>query len=163
MTTKEALFSLEGIKVLVIGDIILDIYIQGKVDRISPEAPVPVVNHIHTGHILGGAANVAANLKGLNTDVKLIAITGDDTEGEYLETMLDLEGISHHLMRCSALITNPMKNYPLKKPCNYGILYEEVLNHSFRKLSSWKTTTKACSPKGSLKIFANLPRALIFR
>lgn len=99
MTIKEALFSLKDTKILVIGDIILDIYIQGKVERISPEAPVPVVNHTHTGHALGGAANVAANLKGLGTDVKLIAITGHDSEGEYLETMLDLEDISHHLMK----------------------------------------------------------------
>lgn len=99
MTIKEVLNSLHDIKVLVIGDVILDIYIHGKVERISPEAPVPVVNHIHTSHILGGAANVAANLKGLGVITKLIAITGEDTESEYLETMLEVEGISNHLIK----------------------------------------------------------------
>jgi rfaE bifunctional protein kinase chain/domain len=99
MTIKAALESVTGTRVLVVGDIILDIYIQGKVERISPEAPVPVVNHIRTAHALGGAANVAANLKGLGTEVKIIAVTGNDTESEYLETMLDLESISHHLVR----------------------------------------------------------------
>jgi D-glycero-beta-D-manno-heptose-7-phosphate kinase len=99
MTIKEALNSLRDIKVLVIGDIILDIYIHGKVERISPEAPVPVVNHGHTQHTLGGAANVAANLKGLGVITKLISITGVDTESEYLETMLEVEGISNHLMK----------------------------------------------------------------
>jgi hypothetical protein len=95
----EALKSLDNTKVLVIGDIILDIYINGKVDRISPEAPVPVVNHTHTHHALGGASNVAANLRGLNVETKLIAVIGRDTEGEYLETMLDLEDISHDLLK----------------------------------------------------------------
>lgn len=104
MTIKAALESIADTRVLVVGDIILDIYIQGKVERISPEAPVPVVNHVRTAHALGGAANVAANLKGLGTDVRIIAVTGNDSESEYLETMLDLESINHHLIR---LVTRP--------------------------------------------------------
>lgn len=90
----QKLDSFQGKKVLVLGDIILDIYLKGRVDRISPEAPIPILNHQHTSHALGGAANVAANLRGIGADVMLVSITGKDGEAEYLETMLDLEDIS---------------------------------------------------------------------
>jgi rfaE bifunctional protein kinase chain/domain len=95
----QKLSAFQGNKVLVIGDVILDIYLKGKVDRISPEAPIPILNHQHTSHALGGAANVAANLKGLGAEVTLVSITGQDGEAEYLETMLDLEEIGHHLAK----------------------------------------------------------------
>lgn len=98
MSVKEALDEFEGKKILVIGDIILDIYIHGIVERISPEAPIPIVNHKHTRHALGGAANVAANLKGLGAEVTLVSATGEDREAEYLGAMLDLEEISHDLI-----------------------------------------------------------------
>lgn len=100
MSVLKALNSFAGTKILVIGDIILDIYIHGSVDRISPEAPVPILNHHHTHHALGGAANVAANLKGLGAEVDLISIVGDDTEAEFLVTLLDLEDIAHSLIPC---------------------------------------------------------------
>ena len=95
----QKLNAFQGKKILVIGDVILDIYLKGKVDRISPEAPIPILNHQHTSHALGGAANVAANLKGLGAEVTLISVTGKDGEAEYLETMLDLEDIGHHLVK----------------------------------------------------------------
>lgn len=99
MSIESALHAFEGAKVLVIGDIILDIYIYGSVDRISPEAPIPILNHKKTRHALGGAANVAANLKGLGAEVHLISITGEDDEADFLETMLELEDINHTLIR----------------------------------------------------------------
>ncbi len=98
MSVTEALDDFESKKILVIGDIILDIYIHGTVERISPEAPIPIVNHQHTRHALGGAANVAANLKGLGADVTLVSATGEDREAEYLGVMLDLEEIAHDLI-----------------------------------------------------------------
>ena len=93
-TILQKLDSFQGKKVLVVGDIILDIYLKGKVDRISPEAPIPILNHRHTSHALGGAANVAANLKGIGADVMLVSISGKDNEADYLETMLELEDIN---------------------------------------------------------------------
>ncbi|MDZ4707114.1 MAG: bifunctional ADP-heptose synthase [Saprospiraceae bacterium] len=99
MSIASALKAFEGARVLVIGDIILDIYIYGSVDRISPEAPIPILNHKHTRHALGGAANVAANLKGLGAEVHLVSITGEDDEADFLTTMLDLEEINHDLIR----------------------------------------------------------------
>jgi len=98
MSIATALQAFEGAKVLVIGDIILDIYIYGSVDRISPEAPIPILNHKNTRNALGGAANVAANLRGLGAEVYLVSIVGEDDEAAYLATMLDLEEISHDLI-----------------------------------------------------------------
>ena len=98
MAILDAIRSFSGTEVWVIGDIILDIYLYGKVDRISPEAPIPILNHTNTRHALGGAANVAANLKGLGANVSLFSLVGADKESEYLVTMLDLEEINHHLV-----------------------------------------------------------------
>ena len=64
--------------ILVIGDVMLDKYIWGSVDRISPEAPVPVVKIEKTDYRAGGAANVAENIHGLGSEVTLIGLTGDD-------------------------------------------------------------------------------------
>ncbi len=78
---------LSGLKILVCGDVILDRYFFGKVERISPEAPVPVFEIEKITHSLGGAGNVAANLACLGCQVELIGIIGDDDKGK---TFLDL-------------------------------------------------------------------------
>ncbi len=69
------------LNVLVIGDIILDRYLYGNIKRISPEAPVPVVHLNDSDNRLGGAANVALNLKELGASVNIIGIIGDDQYG----------------------------------------------------------------------------------
>ncbi len=71
-------------KCMVVGDIILDKYVYGKVDRISPEAPIPVVSTSDTRYVLGGAANVAGNIGGLGLNTILCGVIGDDAEGEAL-------------------------------------------------------------------------------
>lgn len=70
--------------ILVIGDLILDQYIQGSVSRISPEAPVPVVLQQDSFYTPGGAANVGHNLSGLGAKVTLMGVIGHDPEGEIL-------------------------------------------------------------------------------
>jgi len=82
-----------GKKVAVIGDIILDKYIFGEVDRISPEAPVPVVKVTDEKYIPGGAANVASNLVALGAEVYLLGITGEDENRDILFGAADLLGI----------------------------------------------------------------------
>lgn len=88
------IFSKFGRKnILVIGDVILDQYIQGNVSRISPEAPVPVVLEKNSFYTPGGAANVAHNLRGLGAKVTLIGRIGNDREGQILKRQLSKEGV----------------------------------------------------------------------
>src|SRR4028119_287946 len=80
-------------KVLVIGDVMLDTYWWGRVERISPEAPVPVVTLTSKDYRLGGAANVALNLKSLEADVAIFSVIGDDDDGRLLKKRFQEEGI----------------------------------------------------------------------
>ena len=69
------------LSILVVGDIMLDTYIMGRVDRISPEAPVPIIDVNSVEHRLGGAANVAANLDSLGVKTNLLGVIGIDRDG----------------------------------------------------------------------------------
>ena len=80
-------------RIVVVGDAMLDIYLIGDVDRISPEAPVPVVRVEERRYALGGAANVAANVSAIGANVTLVATVGDDRRGEQLRTELAAAGI----------------------------------------------------------------------
>lgn len=87
------LSSFSKTKVLVIGDLILDEFIWGKVERISPEAPVPVVEVEGRSRLMGGAANVAHNIRSLGGEVYLCGVLGEDEEGAQLKQMLKEKGI----------------------------------------------------------------------
>jgi len=87
------LSSFSKTKVLVIGDLILDEFIWGKVERISPEAPVPVVEVEGRSRLMGGAANVAHNIRSLGGEVYLCGVLGEDEEGVQLKQMLKEKGI----------------------------------------------------------------------
>jgi len=80
-------------KILVLGDIMLDHYIWGKVDRISPEAPVPVLDVQKEEYRLGGAANVALNLRALGADVYLCGVIGNDIPGGKIISLMALKNI----------------------------------------------------------------------
>lgn len=90
----EQLKNFSKVKVLVIGDIMLDRYWWGSVNRISPEAPVPVVHLKETSLAAGGAANVAVNIAGLSAEPILIGIIGDDLEAKLLPSLLKASKIS---------------------------------------------------------------------
>jgi len=75
------------LKFVVIGDVMLDRYLWGDVERISPEAPVPVIKISRESDVLGGAANVAANLTALSCHVTLVGAIGDDTYGTRLSDL----------------------------------------------------------------------------
>ncbi len=79
--------------VLVVGDIMLDTYLWGDINRVSPEAPVPIVEVNKIEHNPGGAANVALNLASLGCQVSLIGLIGKDAEGTILKNLLDLHNI----------------------------------------------------------------------
>lgn len=75
------------LKVAVVGDVMLDTYWWGKVDRISPEAPVPVVAVSKKEERIGGAGNVALNIQALGSSVSIISVVGNDAEGSLLESL----------------------------------------------------------------------------
>src|ERR1700734_2826421 len=81
------------LKVLVVGDIMLDRYIHGDVDRISPEAPVPVLRHAQHYERAGGAANVAMNLAGLGCQAVLAGFWGEDKDKDELAALVEAAGI----------------------------------------------------------------------
>ena len=91
--------------VAVIGDIIMDRYIWGDVTRISPEAPVPVVKVKRTTANLGGAGNVAMNLKGLGCTPILVGTRGEDPNGAVLMDILNRESLEHHILTIPDHIT----------------------------------------------------------
>ena len=84
---------IKNIKVAVIGDIMLDRYISGNVERISPEAPVPINLVKSQRNVLGGAANTAANLSSLVGQVFIAGMRGNDRDGDTLSELLRAAGI----------------------------------------------------------------------
>ncbi len=82
------------LNVLIIGDIMIDAYLVGSVDRISPEAPVPVVNVKSNVERLGGAANVALNIQSLGATPLLISVVGEDQAGNNLMNLLEQSNLS---------------------------------------------------------------------
>lgn len=100
-----ALAELQDRKVLILGDIMLDRYIFGSVDRISPEAPVPVVFTNKEQHHLGGAGNVARNIKHIGAEPVLVGICGHDDEAGLVHRNLQQEGIEAVLIEDSSRAT----------------------------------------------------------
>ncbi|MHC4883953.1 MAG: bifunctional heptose 7-phosphate kinase/heptose 1-phosphate adenyltransferase [Planctomycetota bacterium] len=91
--------SLAAKRILVIGDVMLDHYVWGEVDRISPEAPVPVVHVQRETELPGGAANVARNVTALGGAATLVGIIGEDSRGETLQDLCGVEDIQTHFAR----------------------------------------------------------------
>src|SRR4029434_1014837 len=80
-------------RILVVGEMILDEFIWGKVPRISPEAPVPVVEGLKESYNSGGAANVARNLREFVEHVHMLSIAGRDHDADVLRSLLEGHGI----------------------------------------------------------------------
>ena len=93
--------SFKNTKIGVIGDIMLDTYWWGSVDRISPEAPVPIVALQKKEIRVGGAANVALNLRALGAPTTLFAVIGKDAEGTELKGLLESHGINTNYIQTS--------------------------------------------------------------
>ena len=97
MTNASILAAIRELKILVIGDLMLDHYIWGDVHRISPEAPVPIVNVSRESHTAGGAANVALNLASLGVAAKIAGALGEDAAGNRLLGLLGAAGVDTSL------------------------------------------------------------------
>lgn len=90
----EILKGVRGARVLVIGDLMMDRYVSGSVDRISPEAPVPVVLVEEERSAIGGAGNVAANVAALGAECVVVGCVGEDESGRIMRTALEELGVS---------------------------------------------------------------------
>ncbi|MFZ1677342.1 MAG: bifunctional ADP-heptose synthase [Saprospiraceae bacterium] len=104
MITKEELqhvqITAKKLRTLVVGDAMLDRYIYGTVERISPEAPVPILAHQRTELKAGGAANVALNLAAWGCQTTLIGLVGKDDNAIRLKELLESHDIKHKLIAC---------------------------------------------------------------
>ena len=103
MTTNQSLQNwlpkLRQVSVLCVGDVMLDQYVYGDVDRVSPEAPIPVLNVNRRAHAIGGAGNVACNIAALGAVANLVAVIGADSSGGQVRDLLaDVEGIEPQLL-----------------------------------------------------------------
>lgn len=97
MNLKGIVKNFRNSRILVIGDLILDRYIWGKVRRISPEAPVPVVEVTDDNFMLGGSANVANNIIALGGEATVAGVAGKDRAGDVMKQLLDEKGIESAL------------------------------------------------------------------
>ena len=112
MTVEQELTSLKklpGQKILVLGDLMLDQWMWGNVSRISPEAPVPVVDINRTTYTPGGAANVVCNLLTLGCEVTVAGLIGTDETGQRLRGLLDEHGAG-----CEGLVLNDRRRTTVK-------------------------------------------------
>lgn len=96
----------KNIKVGIIGDVMLDTYMWGHVDRISPEAPVPVVSLDKRELRIGGAGNVALNIQSLGAQAFVLAVTGDDEDSRQLKTLFEQQAVNcRYLLQSTDRIT----------------------------------------------------------
>lgn len=101
---RELLQRFSGCRILVLGDLMLDRYVWGRTERISPEAPVPVVQVERESTMLGGAGNVVRNLVSLGAQVDVVATVGDDAAARELDKRLD-----HWKINPEGLVVDPTR------------------------------------------------------
>lgn len=99
---RSILRSFGGRRILVVGDCMLDEYLWGKVTRISPEAPVQVVEQVENTYAAGGASNVAANIVAMDGSASIVAVVGQDAWGERLKAELERQGV-----RSAGIVADP--------------------------------------------------------
>ena len=110
MTVDELFTAFDSLRVLIIGDVMLDSYVWGKVERISPEAPVPVVNVQSRELRLGGAGNVLLNVQALGAEAIICSVIGTDGPGDMLVGQLCDRGLN-----CDGLIRSESRITTIKE------------------------------------------------
>jgi D-beta-D-heptose 7-phosphate kinase/D-beta-D-heptose 1-phosphate adenosyltransferase len=106
---RELLAAAARCRILVVGDVMLDQFLWGQVNRISPEAPVPVVDFVRESFVPGGAANVARNLTALGVHTELFSVIGQDDPGARLRRLLEANGVV-----CAGCLAHPTRPTSIK-------------------------------------------------
>jgi len=132
--------------ILVVGDVMLDQFLWGKVSRISPEAPVPVVEIQRESYFPGGAANVARNLRALGASASVMGVVGDDPAGETLRSLLQEGGVD-----TSGLLVDEQRPTTLKT---------RVIAHHQQVVRFDREKTGPMSPELSRWLLRHYERAL---
>lgn len=111
MKFNELFLRIEQLKVGIIGDVMLDTYMWGNVDRISPEAPVPIVSLKNKEYRIGGAGNVALNCIALKANTSIFSVLGNDDDGKKLIDLLQVKGINTNgiIKSNSRITTNKLR------------------------------------------------------
>jgi len=142
---KEITAGIGRSRVLILGDIMLDEYLVGNVTRISPEAPVPVVDIDSNWQLLGGAANVAANIKALGDEPVLIGAVGDDRAAEQLQALLRQKKISPEY-----LVTDKSRRTTIKT---------RIIAHSQQVVRADRETRADLSPSIERQVWTRFEKA----
>ncbi|MBM5575651.1 D-glycero-beta-D-manno-heptose-7-phosphate kinase [Deefgea sp. CFH1-16] len=137
---------IKNAKVLVVGDVMLDRYWFGDVERISPEAPVPVARITKTDERAGGAANVARNVVALGGKAKLLSVVGDDEAGTSLERLLVAQGVETVLHRDAEISTTVKLRVLARQQQLLRIDFENSPSHEIlaAKLDDFKASLLDC-------------------
>jgi len=139
---QEVFDSFSGLKALIIGDVMIDSYIWGKVERISPEAPVPIISITNKEIRLGGAANVAKNIAALGATPILCSVVGNDQDGKHFMKLLE-----NRKMDTRGIILSDDRMTTVK---------ERMLSASQQLLRIDRETTKPLSKKDKSQLLAKI-------
>ena len=143
---RELLTSAARTRILVLGDVMLDQFIWGSVSRISPEAPVPVVDFSHESYMPGGAANVARNLSALQAGTELFSAIGEDIAGQQLKTLLGEQRVG-----CGGLIAFPTRATSIKT---------RIVAHQQQVVRVDRETKLELSPENTRQLLRALEKAI---
>ena len=123
---KQIFAKFSQMRAIVIGDAMVDTYMWGKVDRMSPEAPVPIVSVIKRENRLGGAANVSLNLKALGATPILFSVIGDDETGKIFKKLLEKRDLSSEGIFVDTQRNTTLKNRIISKGQHIARVDEET-------------------------------------
>lgn len=152
------------LKVLVIGDVMVDNYLWGKVDRISPEAPIPIVTVTKQEHRLGGAGNVSMNIQALGATPFLVSIIGNDEKGRIFEQLmqqkeLPRQGIFIDPSRITTVKTRIISGGQQISRVDHEI--STMIDQEFEKLIFNRISTIIESEQIDIVIFVDYDKGLI--
>ena len=153
MNMKIGKEKMAGSRVLVVGDVMLDRYWYGAVDRISPEAPVPVVRITREEERNGGAANVAYNVVTLGAQSSLLTVVGDDEASHKLESLVAKTGIRTHFGRDAELMTTVKLRVIGRQQQLIRLDFENTPNHEL--LASQTATFMDLLPQHDAVLFSD--------
>ena len=163
-STEELINAFTKLKVLIIGDVMIDAYLWGKVHRISPEAPVPIVAISKKENRLGGAANVAINIQALGATPILCSVIGTDSDGKTFTDLMQKQSMTTDGILQSSSRTTTVKTRVIGN--NHQMLRvdeetEEEINQQDRKLLLERITSLLNSKKIDVIIFEDYDKGVI--